>query len=91
MYVQFKSKSSSNHREYKNKFYGEQQAALHGPGADYPLPFKVNVERGHEYEPGEYNLAMDSFGTDQHGNLRLNRVRIGSRIEQARPAAVKAG
>jgi hypothetical protein len=85
MFVEFKSKNSSNHREYKGKLYGEQQAALHVVGADYPLPFKVNVERGNEYEPGRYNLASDSFGTDQHNNLRLNRVRIGSRIDATPP------
>lgn len=76
MQVEIKRPDSNNHRPYKDKQYGEQEAALFAPGSDYPLPFKLNVEVGKEFKPGRYGIARDSFSTDQHGNLRLGRVRL---------------
>lgn len=84
LFVEFKTTTTTNPRPYRDEIYAGQQAALH-TGDDYPLPFKVNVKVGKEYAPGRYNLALESFGTDQHGNLRLNKVRIGSRIDMPPP------
>ena len=75
MKIEVKSKNIANVRDYKGKNYGEQSAAILG-GGDYPLPFKVNVEQGKEYEPGIYELDVSGFGTDKHGNLLLNKVRL---------------
>ena len=81
MFIEIKSKASKNHREYKGKQYGEQQAALVMPGADYPLPFKLNVEQGREHDVGRYAFDASSFATDQHQNLKLNRVRLGAPLK----------
>jgi len=83
MQIEVKSKNLANVRDYKGRNYGEQQAAILSNG-DYPLPFKLNVEQGKEYEPGLYELDVAGFGTDKHGNLLLNKVRL-SKIA---PAAV---
>lgn len=84
MYVEVKSEKVSNPREYKGEQYGEQQCALVCPGEDYPLPFKVNRKVADPLKPGRYALDPSGFGTDQHGNLRLNKVRL-----VAMPAAGK--
>lgn len=76
MYVEIKSSEVKNQRDYKGELYGEQQAALVTPGADYPLPFKINRKVSDALKPGRYNISGDSFATDQHGNLRLNRLRL---------------
>jgi hypothetical protein len=88
MKVQIKSATSTNHREYKGRYYGEQQAALVGGQADFPLAFRLNVERGAEYPPGDYELDPASFHTDEHGNLRMKRVRLLP--TKAAPAPAKA-
>lgn len=75
MRIEIKSKNLTNVGDYKGKMYGEQQAAIYGSG-DYPLPFKINVEQGKEHAPGFYDLDVSGFGTDQHGNLKLNKVRL---------------
>lgn len=76
MFVEIKSANTANVRRLDNgKSYGEQQAALH-TGADYPLPFKLNVEIGQEKKPGRYALDPGSFGTDKFGNLVLGKVRV---------------
>ena len=76
MRVEIKSKTSTNHRTGNNgKTYGEQQAALH-TGGDFPLPFKVNAEVGHEKPAGWYRLSPSSFGTDKFGNLVLGRIAL---------------
>lgn len=87
MKIQIKSKNTSNQREYKGRMYGEQEAAILG-GGDYPLPFKVNVELGKEYDPGDYTLDVQSFATDQHRNLQLKRVRL---VKLAPVVVAKAG
>ncbi|MDR7135722.1 hypothetical protein J2X06_002940 [Lysobacter niastensis] len=86
MRVEIKSNKSTNHRAGNNgKTYGEQQAALH-TGGDFPLPFKVNVEVGHEKPAGWYRLSPSSFGTDKFGNLVLGRLSL----EQEPATAAKA-
>lgn len=76
MHVEIKSATSHNHRNGNNgKTYGEQSAALY-TGADFPLPFKLNVEVGKERKPGRYVLSPGSFGTDKFGNLVLARVQL---------------
>lgn len=83
MRVEIKSNKSSNQRAGNNgKTYGEQTAALH-TGGDFPLPFKLNVEAGHEKPAGWYRLAPGSFGTDKFGNLVLGRIAL----EPEAPAA----
>lgn len=73
--VEVRSKNTDRAREYKGKTYAEQQAAIY-TGGDYPMPFKVNVEVGHEYEPGEYTIDPRCFTTDQYGNLVVKAVRL---------------
>lgn len=65
----------SYRKEYKGKFYGYQNAAIHN-GGDFPLPFQVNVEAGHEYEPGEYTIDPRSFRVDERQNLVLKGVKL---------------
>lgn len=69
------SKTLDREREYKGKWYGEQSAAIYN-GGDFPTPFRVNVERGHEYEPGEYTLDPRSFITDDFKNLKVKNLRL---------------
>ena len=69
------SKTVDRVREYKGKQYAEQGAAIFN-GGDFPLPFKVPVEVGNEYEPGEYTLDPRSFIRDDFGNLKLKNVRL---------------
>lgn len=84
MHVEIKSTTINNPRDYKGEMYGEQQAALVMAGQDYPLPFKVNRKQSEPLKPGLYDLDAGGFGTDQHGNLKLNKVRL-----VPRPAATK--
>ncbi|WP_342315396.1 single-stranded DNA-binding protein [Lysobacter sp. FW306-1B-D06B] len=77
MRIEIKSGTSTNHRQGNNgKTYGEQQAALHTPGSDFPIPFKVNCEVGFEKKPGFYRFGPGSFGTDKFGNLVIGRVAL---------------
>jgi len=76
MHVEIKSATVQNPRPYKDKMYGEQQAALVADGQDYPLPFKVNRDSTDPLKPGRYDLDPSGFGTDAHGNLKLNKVRL---------------
>lgn len=69
------SKNTDRERPYNNKTYAEQGAAIHN-GGDFPVPFKVNVEKGHEYEPGEYVIDPRSYTRDDMGNLKLKGVRL---------------
>lgn len=57
------------------KTYGWQSAGIFN-GGDFPLPFRVNVEKGHEYAPGEYVIAPRSFITDGMGNLKLKSIKL---------------
>ncbi len=75
MNVIVKSATGTNRREYKGKWYVEQQAAL-DVGADFPVVFRVNRPEGEEHPPGTYQLDPSCFVTDQHGNLGLKRVRL---------------
>ncbi|MEI2455342.1 single-stranded DNA-binding protein [Lysobacter firmicutimachus] len=84
MHVVVKSTTVTNQRPYRDRMYGDQQAAL-DTGSDYPRPFKLNVEVGKEFQPGRYELAGDSFGNDKHGNLILSRVRLGKRVDTPPP------
>lgn len=73
--IEIRSKRTDRSREYKGKTYAEQQAAIYN-GGDYPTPFKVNVEVGHEYEPGEYTIDPRSFTVDEFGNLKVKGLRL---------------
>lgn len=73
--IEIKGGTAINQRGYKDKMYGEQQAALH-MGQDFPLVFRVNVEVGNEYKPGWYDLDPSSFVTDQYGNLGIKRPKL---------------
>jgi len=75
MRVEIRNAISTNQRDYKGKLFGEQQAALH-VGSDFPLVFRLNVEVGKEYKPGAYELAPESFVTDQYGNLGIKRPKL---------------
>lgn len=76
MHVEIKSTNVGNPRPYKDEMYGEQQAALVAAGQDYPLPFKLNRKVSDPLKPGRYELDPAGFGTDAHGNLKLNKVRL---------------
>jgi len=69
------SKNTDRSREYKGKTYAEQSAAIYN-GGDFPKPFKVNVEAGHEYEPGDYTIDPRSFVVDEFGNLKVKGLRL---------------
>jgi hypothetical protein len=69
------SKELHEKSEFKGKTYGWQNAAIYN-GGDFPVPFHVNVEAGHEYEPGEYMVAPASFIADEMKNLKLKRVKL---------------
>lgn len=73
--IEIRSKNTDRARDYKGKTYAEQQAAIYN-GGDYPTPFKVNVERGHEYEPGDYTIDPRSYTADEFGNLKLKGLRL---------------
>lgn len=61
--------------DQNKKWYGTQQAAIYN-GGDFPMPFGINVEQGHEYAPGEYTLAPSSFQRDERGNLRIKSPKL---------------
>ena len=86
MHVEVKTTTITNPRDYKGDSYGEQQAALVASGQDYPLPFKVNRKANDPLKPGRYELDPSGFGTDTHGNLKLNKVRLVA-VTAAPPAA----
>jgi hypothetical protein len=69
--------SDKPEREYqfKDKWYGEQTAAIH-TGGHYPLPFTVNSPKGEYYPKGEYTLDPVSFGTNDRGQLALKRIKL---------------
>jgi hypothetical protein len=73
--VVIQSKNLNRVEEWKGKYYGEQSAAMRN-GGDFPTPIKVRVERGHEYEPGEYTFDPASFIADEMGNPKLKRVKL---------------
>lgn len=61
--------------EGNKKTYGWQSAGIFN-GGDFPLPFRVNVEKGHEYPPGEYVISPRSFIADNMGNLKLKSIKL---------------
>lgn len=69
------SKNLQRVENWKGKNYGEQSAAMY-TGGDFPIPIKVRVEQGAEYEPGEYTFAPSSFIADEMGNAKLKRVKL---------------
>lgn len=75
--VEIRSKSLTDVKEFSGnkKTYGWQSAAIFN-GGDYPAPFRVNVEVGHEYEPGEYTIAPSSYRVDEMGNLKLKSTKL---------------
>lgn len=62
-------------KEFQGKYYGWQSAAIYN-GGDFPAPFQVNTERGHEYAPGEYTIDPRSFRPDDRNNLQLKKVKL---------------
>jgi hypothetical protein len=81
MHIEVKDGTPKNPREYKGAMWGEVQAALVAAGLDYPLPFRVNRAANDPVTPGRYHLDATGFGTDDFGNLKLNRVRLGPAIK----------
>lgn len=73
--VEIRSTTLDRVRAFQGRNYGEQNAAIHN-GGDYPLPFKVNVEQGHEYPPGIYTIDPRSFRADEYGNLKIKALRL---------------
>lgn len=73
--VVIQSKNLNRVEEWKGKHYGEQAAGMYN-GGDFPQPIKVRVERGHEYEPGEYTFDPASYIADEMGNPKLKRIRL---------------
>lgn len=69
------SKNLHDEKEFQGKRYGWQDAAIYN-GGDFPAPFHVNVQVGHEYEPGEYVVDPRSFRPDDNKNLRLKSVKL---------------
>jgi len=87
MHVRVVIQSTNTNRpsEFKGKRYGWQNAAIFN-GGDFPLPFGVHVEIGHEYAPGEYTIDPQSYQLDERGNLRLKGVKLLSVGGAAKPA-----
>lgn len=73
--IEVKSTELRRAEEWKGKVYGEQSAAMYN-GGDFPTPIKVRVEKGHEYQPGEYVFDPASFVADEMGNPKLKRVKL---------------
>lgn len=73
--VEIHSKNLSREKPYNNKIYGTQSAAIFN-GGDFPLPINVNVEKGHEYEPGQYTIDPRSFTRDDMGNLKIKGLKL---------------
>lgn len=69
------SKELNRVEAWKGKHYGEQTAAIYN-GTDFPLPIKVRVEQGHEYEPGDYTIDPRSFTRDDMGNLKIKGLKL---------------
>ncbi|MCF7220396.1 G5P family DNA-binding protein [Marilutibacter chinensis] len=77
MHVRVVIQSTNTNRpsEFKGRRYGWQNAAIFN-GGDFPLPFGVHVELGHEYPPGEYTIDPVSYQLDERGNLRLKGIKL---------------
>jgi hypothetical protein len=73
--VVVQSKNLVEVKPFKEKTYGWQSAAMFN-GGDFPVPFRVNVEVGHEYEPGEYTFDPRSFIATEQGHAQLKRVKL---------------
>jgi hypothetical protein len=73
--VVVQSKNLTEVKDFKGKNYGWQGAAMYN-GGDFPAPFRVNVQQGHEYEPGEYTFAPQSFVATEQGHAQLKRVKL---------------
>jgi hypothetical protein len=73
--IEVRSTKTDRQRGFRDKQYADQGAAIYN-GGDYPLPIKVNVEVGHEYQPGQYTIDPRSFTCDEHGNLKVKSLRL---------------
>lgn len=73
--VEVRSKNLTDVKPFSGKVYGRQSAAVFN-GGDYPTPFHVTVEQGHEYEPGDYTIAPSSYRVDDMGNLKLKSTKL---------------
>lgn len=75
--IEIRSTNLLDEKEFagNKKTYGRQNAAIFN-GGDYPTPFKVNVEKGHEYAPGEYTIDPRSYIADEMGNLKLKSLKL---------------
>jgi len=76
MFIEIKKQEGKNPRAYKGEMYVEQEAALFAEGSAYPLPFRLNRKQSDLFPAGRYQFDRDSFSTDEHGNLRLGRVKL---------------
>ena len=73
--VEIRSKNLVDVKDFQGKTYGWQNAAIFN-GGDYPAPFRVNVQQGHEYDPGEYTIDPRSYRVDEIGNLKLKSTKL---------------
>jgi hypothetical protein len=73
--VEIRSKNLVDVNEFHGKTYGWQNAAIFN-GGDYPAPFRVNVQQGHEYDPGDYTIDPRSYRVDEMGNLKLKSTKL---------------
>lgn len=73
--VVVQSTNTRDSKEFQGKHYGWQAAAIFN-GGDFPLPFQVNVQIGHEYPPGEYTIDPRCFSADERGNLRISKIKL---------------
>lgn len=83
IYIEVKTASVTNAREYKGEQWGEQQAALYASDLDYPLPCKLNRKVSDPLKPGRYAISGTGFGTDDFGNLSMKKLRIGAPLSAA--------
>lgn len=85
------SKQLRDEKEFHGKTYGWQSVAIYN-GGDFPQPFQVNVQKGHEYEPGtEYTIDPRSYRPDDRGNLQIKKLKLLPLAGGAVVAARKAG
>ena len=73
--VEVRSTTLDRVENWKGKNYGEQGAAIYN-GGDYPMPIKVRVQQGNEYQPGQYTIDPRSFTRDDMGNLKIKGLRL---------------
>lgn len=73
--VEVRSTNLIDVKDFQGKTYGWQSAAIYN-GGDYPAPFRVNVQKGHEYAPGEYTIDPRSYRVDEMGNLKLKSTKL---------------